>query len=93
VFVSLTVLYLLYTGNDKSHIEGLFMAAINAFGLLFVIVFMGHGLMEIPRRLWRYSDKRKLLRRLEFAAPSAREELVEADYELRQVCSVHSNNI
>ena len=84
----LFVVYALKNGKPIGQIEDFVMAGTNAFGLSFVMVFMGHGLVELPRRIWRRSDKRKLLKRLEFAAPQVQEEMLEADAQLESIVMV-----
>lgn len=88
VVVSLLITYLLAKGSSLATVEGVLMAATNAIGLLFVVLFMGHGLVEVPRWLWKIGDKRKQLKRLEFAAPQVREEMLEADAVFDALCNV-----
>lgn len=61
------------------------MALSNAFGLLLLLIFMGHGLVDVPRSLWRAANYRLALQRLEYRAPRLRDRVVEAEAELADV--------
>jgi hypothetical protein len=37
-------------------LQGFVMAMANSWGLFLVIVFMGYGLVAVPRKLWYASD-------------------------------------
>lgn len=41
---------------------GFVMAMANAYGLFFVICFLGYGLVDIPRKLWAYGNRDVILR-------------------------------
>jgi hypothetical protein len=45
------------------------------FGLLNIVLFMGYGLVEVPRMVWRASNAEKALRRAHFKASDLDQEL------------------
>ena len=57
----------------------------NVWGLLLVMIFLGHGLIQLPRALWKSANHLRSLTRLEMMAPKAKEQLVEAQADLDQV--------
>lgn len=44
------------------------MALANTYGLLFIILLLGHGLIQVPRQLWETSFNVRELQRLYFVA-------------------------
>lgn len=50
------------------------MALANTYGLLFIILLLGHGLIQVPRQLWETSFNDKQLQRLYFIATQVRQE-------------------
>jgi len=66
--------YLLAQHYTFEGAEGLLMALGNTYGLLFVVVLLGNGLVEVPRKLWNSSFAEQELQRLYF-----RSSLVDSD--------------
>lgn len=54
----LIVVWLLFSGEIKQ-LEAYLIAAANAWGLLLIVALLGHGLVSVPRSLWRaaYPDR------------------------------------
>lgn len=48
------------------------MALANTYGLLFIILLLGQGLIQVPRQLWETSFNEKQLQRLYFKATQVR---------------------
>jgi len=61
------------------------MAMSNAWGLLLCIVFLGYGLVDIPRRYWRKSDLTWIQSYYQFKAPKLKDESLNAREELQKV--------
>lgn len=61
------------------------MATSNAYGLFLVVIFMGQGLIQIPRQLWHHADLKWLLGYQEFLAPKFHENTIDDDAEWDQV--------
>lgn len=61
------------------------MALGNAWGLTLVMIFLGHGLVQLPRALWKSADHRRSLSRLEYMAPKIKEQLMDAQADLDEV--------
>lgn len=61
------------------------MALGNAWGLSLAMVFLGHGLVQLPRALWKSANAQNSLTRLEFIAPKRQEQMIDAQAELSQV--------
>lgn len=72
-------------GFHTDTVKGLVMALAYAWGLVLAIYLMGHGLVAIPRRLFRDASLSGRLRRLEACAPKAHDKLEEANEELNSI--------
>ena len=46
------------------------MAASNAFGMFLVVIFLSHGLVALPRELWRQKKYEIKLKQKQFSAAS-----------------------
>lgn len=66
-------------------IVGFLMSLGNTWGLTLAMAFLGHGLVQLPRALWKSANHRRSLARLEFIAPKRYEQMMEAQEELDQV--------
>eukprot|EP01119_Soliformovum_irregulare_P019574 TRINITY_DN6229_c0_g1_i1.p1 TRINITY_DN6229_c0_g1~~TRINITY_DN6229_c0_g1_i1.p1 ORF type:complete len:649 (-),score=115.17 TRINITY_DN6229_c0_g1_i1:51-1745(-) len=63
-------------------IYGVAIAASNAWGLLVLIGLLGHGLVEIPKRLWRHANRTLTLRHYQWQAVHQKEAFEKAKREL-----------
>lgn len=61
------------------------MAMSNAWGLLLCIVFLGYGLVDIPRLFWRESDLSWIRNYYQFKAPKLKDATLTANEELQKV--------
>ncbi|KAL0931699.1 lmbr1 domain-containing protein [Colletotrichum truncatum] len=78
--------YLFITYNPSlTAIKTSFMALAYFYGLVFAIYLMGHGLVSIPRRLFRYSSISGRLRRLQTRAPKLYEKMEDSLLNLEDV--------
>lgn len=86
IVLSTAVLGLVYfiweNGFHVASIKGLVMALAYAWGLTLAIGLMGHGLVALPRRLFRNAQVSTRLRRLQNQAPKIKESLDEATEKL-----------
>ena len=67
------------------------MAMSNAWGLLLCIVFLGYGLVDIPRLFWRQSDLTWIQSYYQFKAPKLKDDSLNASEELQKVVRVNIN--
>jgi hypothetical protein len=65
------------------------MAAANSWGLFLVIVFMGYGLVSVPRRLWYSGDFTRHLIQHYANAAKLKEECLESEAEFNEVAKVN----
>ena len=73
------LIYVIFTnGFDFTSIKGLVMALAYVWGLILAIYLMGHGLVAVPRRLFRNADISGSLRRIQSSAPKVHEKLEDA---------------
>ncbi|KAM3579888.1 hypothetical protein VKS41_007609 [Umbelopsis sp. WA50703] len=72
-----------YTTRDK--LQGYVMAMANSWGLLLAIIFMGYGLVAVPRKLWFAANAKKELRHLYVRAPKVKEECMDSELEYVEV--------
>ena len=64
------------------------MGLANAYGLVFVIFFLGHGLVDVPKKLWFNGNRDVLLRYYEFKATSAKDTVDDTSMELLETIRV-----
>ncbi|GAB7358139.1 hypothetical protein MBLNU230_g0297t1 [Neophaeotheca triangularis] len=79
------VYFILQNGFHGSSIKGLVMALAYAWGLILGLGLMGHGMVALPRRLFKNAHASERLRRLQAQAPRTREKLDEATEQLEQL--------
>lgn len=77
--------YIISEGFSFTNIKGTVMALAYAWGLILAIYLMGHGLVALPRRIYRSASVGGRLRRLQSQAPAANERMTEALEELNQL--------
>ncbi|KAF2101680.1 hypothetical protein NA57DRAFT_35506 [Rhizodiscina lignyota] len=76
--------FFLTSGFHFLSLKALVMALAYAWGLILAIYLMGHGLVAIPKRLFRYASISGRLRRLQEQAPKVHEKMTEAMDELQE---------
>ncbi|KAM3419377.1 hypothetical protein BST61_g5307 [Cercospora zeina] len=76
------VYFIFENGFHFASIKGLLMALAYTWGLILAIGLMGHGLVAIPRRLFRNANVTSRLRWLHGQAPKIKEKLDEATEKL-----------
>ncbi|CAI7652297.1 unnamed protein product [Penicillium pancosmium] len=74
-------------GFDFRSIKGFIMAAAYVWGLVLAIYLMGHGLVAIPRNLFRNANVSGRLRRIQAHAPKVHDRLMDAVNELENLNS------
>lgn len=84
-FVCLVLLLVISGRASLFSVSGVCVALGNTYGLLLIVVFMGHGLVEVPRRLWINSCPHRELDLLYFRATEADTGLHDAIYDLQDV--------
>ena len=66
VLVIVGMITIISLGISFGAIPSTLMAAANAYGLFLLIAMLGHGLVNVPRRLWRSSLRQLNLKRYQF---------------------------
>jgi hypothetical protein len=77
------VYFVLQNGFKFESMKALVMGLAYAWGLILAIYLMGHGLVAIPRRLFRDASLPRRLKKLQSQAPKTYEALMEASDELK----------
>ncbi|KAI7870771.1 LMBR1-like membrane protein-domain-containing protein [Spinellus fusiger] len=72
-----------YTSREK--IQVYVMAMANSWGLFLVIIFMGYGLVALPRRLWFSGNRQQHLHQLYLKAPRVKEEYIDSELEFNEL--------
>lgn len=72
-------------GFDSSSVKGLVVALAYCWGLVLAIYLMGHGLVAIPRRLFRNANINGRLKRLQYQAPKVYDRLTDAITEVEEL--------
>jgi hypothetical protein len=78
------IYFFINEGFHYTSLKALVMALAYAWGLILAIYLMGHGLVAIPRKLFREASISRRLRRLQTLAPRIHEKLMDATDELDQ---------
>ncbi|KAJ2906842.1 hypothetical protein MKZ38_010340 [Zalerion maritima] len=73
------------SGVSFEHFKGVLMALAYCWGLVLAIYLMGHGLVSIPRRLFRHASVCGRLRQLQAHAPRTYEKMEDAIIELEDI--------
>lgn len=82
--VALVYIFITY-GASLTSLKGVVMALAYCWGLIFVIYLMGHGLVSIPRQLFRNASISGRLRRLQSHAPALYEKMEDSLVKLEDV--------
>ncbi|KAI9812199.1 MAG: hypothetical protein M1827_004865 [Pycnora praestabilis] len=72
------IYFILQSGFNPTSIKGLVMALAYCWGLFLAIYLMGHGLVAIPRRLFRNASISGRLRRIQYQAPKVYDRLMDS---------------
>ncbi|KAI9748926.1 MAG: hypothetical protein M1835_001683, partial [Candelina submexicana] len=72
------IYYVINSGFNATSLKSLVMALAYCWGLLLAIYLMGHGLVAIPRRLYRNADVSGRLRRIQQQAPKVHDRLTDS---------------
>jgi hypothetical protein len=83
--IAALVYYIFQNGFNLSSIKGMVMALAYALGLVLAIGLMGHGLVALPRRLFRTASVSGRLRALQTQAPKTKEKLDDAVDRLQEL--------
>lgn len=76
------IYFIMTNGFHFTSLKGLVMALAYAWGLILAIYLMGHGLVALPRRLWRSASIAERLKRIQAHAPKVHEKLEDATEKL-----------
>lgn len=80
-FAILVAMYLFTVNHLSLHgISGLVMAASNTYGMLWIIALLGHGLVDVPLKLYQRHSREDSLRRIYFRAVQLHDDRVEASF-------------
>ncbi len=83
------IIYIAMTATFSTFTEfkGLLIALTNTWGLVLALYFMGHGLVNLPRRIWKSADYAGQVRELESHASSVWEKKEEAASDERDLAN------
>ncbi|CAN0068755.1 unnamed protein product [Ascophyllum nodosum] len=77
--------YLVGSGQmNASKVGGFLMALANTYGLVFIILLLGHGLVKVPRKLWETSFEGRELQRHYFIATKIDTDMHDAMFDLEE---------
>ena len=79
------VYFILDNGFHVASIKGMVIALAYSWGLILAIGLMGHGLVALPRRLFKNANWNARLKRLQTQAPKTKDKLDEATDELEEL--------
>ncbi|KAF9960370.1 hypothetical protein BGZ72_007175 [Mortierella alpina] len=75
------VIYAQGTSNLRAYV----MALSNSWGLVLVVIFMGYGMVDVPRRLWHKGDNSRELKRINFKASVVKDKRQDTEDEVHAV--------
>ncbi|KAL0256882.1 hypothetical protein SLS55_007691 [Diplodia seriata] len=78
------IYFIMSNGFHFTSLKGLVMALAYAWGLILAIYLMGHGLVALPRNLWRSASIVERLKRIQAHAPKVHEKLEDAIEKLEE---------
>ncbi|KAK3295954.1 LMBR1-like membrane protein-domain-containing protein [Chaetomium fimeti] len=83
---ALVLIYVLISyGHFSESLKSTVMALAYCWGLILAIYLMGHGLVSIPRRLFRNANVSDRLRRIQIQAPKVYEKMDDAEIDLEDL--------
>lgn len=74
----------------REGIQSYVMAAANSWGLFLVIVFMGYGLVSVPRSLWYSGSYDRHLHQHYANATKLKEECLDSELEFNELSKVNA---
>lgn len=74
--------------KNREGIQSYVMAAANSWGLFLVIVFMGYGLVSVPRSLWYSGNYDHHLHQHYANAAKLKEECLDSEIEFNELAKV-----
>ncbi|KAG0213831.1 hypothetical protein BGX28_003505 [Mortierella sp. GBA30] len=80
----LGLVYVIYA-QGTSNLRAYIMALSNSWGLVLVVIFMGYGMVDVPRRLWHKGDNARELRRISFKASVVKDKKQDTEDEVLNV--------
>ncbi|KAF9431336.1 LMBR1 domain-containing protein 2 [Entomortierella beljakovae] len=83
--IALLGLTYVWYSQGKSNVRAYVMALSNSYGLVLVVIFMGYGMVDIPRRLWHKGDNSRELRRISFQASVVKDKKQDTEDEVHNV--------
>ncbi|KAG0000368.1 hypothetical protein BGZ79_006010, partial [Entomortierella chlamydospora] len=83
--VALLGLAFVWYSQGSSNLRAYVMALSNSWGLVLVIIFMGYGMVDVPRRLWHKGDNARELRRISFKASVVKDKRQDTEDEVHNV--------
>lgn len=72
----------------RAKLQAFVMAMANSWGLFLVIMFLGFGLVAVPRELWYSTDIKRRLNELYSKAPRVKEECMDSELEYNELAKV-----
>lgn len=86
--IALLGLVFLWYAQAPSNLRAYIMALSNSWGLVLVVIFMGYGMVDVPRRLWHKGDNERELRRISFKASVVKDKRQDTEDEVHSVAKV-----
>ncbi|KAF9108448.1 hypothetical protein BGX27_008344 [Mortierella sp. AM989] len=83
--VALVGLVYVWYYQGPSNLRAYVMALSNSWGLVLVVIFMGYGMVDVPRRLWHKGDNARELRRISFKASVFKDKRKDTEDEVHRV--------
>ncbi|KAG0373070.1 hypothetical protein BGX24_012181 [Mortierella sp. AD032] len=83
--IALLGLVFLWYAKAPSNLRAYIMALSNSWGLVLVVIFMGYGMVDVPRRLWHKGDNARELRRISFKASVVKDKRQDTEDEVHSV--------
>jgi hypothetical protein len=83
--ISVLIWSMIHFQASFQQVKGVLLSMSNTYGSTLVVMLMGHGLVNVPRQMWRSTNPQNELDRLYFNAASYDAALYEAEEEMKEV--------
>eukprot|EP01138_Halocafeteria_seosinensis_P014581 gb/GECG01014886.1/.p1 GENE.gb/GECG01014886.1/~~gb/GECG01014886.1/.p1 ORF type:complete len:654 (+),score=59.87 gb/GECG01014886.1/:1-1962(+) len=84
IAIAIVVVIVLTTSDRKiSELPSIALSVANLYGLVLILLLLGYGLIEVPRKLWRSADPVTEMHRIQYYAVEVDAECFDAKCDLR----------
>ncbi len=83
--ISVLIWSMIHFSASFQQVKGVLLSMSNTYGSTLVVMLMGHGLVNVPRQMWKSTNPQNELDRLYFNAAAYDAALYEAEEDMKEV--------